>query len=149
MHSSRRKPRPLHACPHLAKGQTRETLLPARSSCLSSHGGVIPHAVPSGTAVVPEGALTDSFPLAPRMTPRQRQIGQWLNEGARVLLDVRSRDCVIYTCRQGIRMLGRLSLRMLSSLVAAGALVLAAQEGQKVHFVPPGGNVAWFAPEVG
>jgi len=80
-------------------------------------------------------------------TPAYRRFSNLIRQGARVLLDLTSGECVLYSCANGMRMIARLTIRTLSQLVKRGDLVMAARENSWVHFAHPAANLAWFRPE--
>lgn len=86
-----------------------------------------------------------SLPTA--RTPAYRRFSNLIRKGARVLLDLQSGECVLYTCANGLKMLARLTIRTLAQLLRQGDLVMAARENQWVHYVHPGANLAWFQPD--
>jgi hypothetical protein len=83
---------------------------------------------------------------APR-TPAQRRFCRLLQQGARVLLDLESGRCLVYSCANGLRVLAQMTIRTLSQLLRQGALVMAARENHWVHYAHPASNLAWFRPE--
>lgn len=83
----------------------------------------------------------------PRKTPAQRRFSKMLRDGARVLLDLDTGKCLLYSFSNGIRVLGTLTIRMLSQLLRIGDLVLASRENRWIHFVSPDTDVSWFHPE--
>lgn len=70
-----------------------------------------------------------------------------LRNGARVLLDLDTGKCLLYSFSNGVKVLGTMTIRMLSQLLKLGDLVLAARENRWIHFVSPGTDVSWFQPE--
>lgn len=53
----------------------------------------------------------------------------------------------MYSCSNGLKVLGTITIRMLSQLLRLGDAVMAAREGRWIHFASPQSNLAWFRPE--
>lgn len=83
----------------------------------------------------------------PVRTPALRRYSRMLHQGARVLLDLDTGKCLLYSFSNGIKVLGTLTIRMLSQLLRLGDIVMAARENRWIHFVSPNANLAWFRSE--
>lgn len=149
-----RSRRPEHPFPFLEKG----TPSPYSQSAFLNHPTPRPQrqvVPPQACGFLPtvEPALSSpsqsagSWVQPIRKTPAIRRFSKMLRQGARVLLDLSTGQCMLYTCANGIRVLGRLTIRMLSQLLHCGDLVMAAREQDWVHYAHPGANLAWFRPE--
>ena len=132
------KRRPEHPFPGLACGRPSQS-----SPSLAFTRSVIAGDFSPLSATTGEVRL--SFP--PTQTPAHRRFCDLIRKGARVLLDLESGQCLLYTCANGLKMIARLTIRTLSQLLRSGDLVLAARENHWIHYAHPGANLAWFQPE--
>ena len=88
-----------------------------------------------------------SCPPLRSLTSAEKHILDLLNNGARVLFDIKAKKGLIYTFKQGLRTIMEITARMLSSLLHHGNVVAVAREGRLVHYGLTHQNHAWFLPE--
>lgn len=69
------------------------------------------------------------------LTKYQRYIIHNLKRGAEILLDLRQKQALLYTVKNGIKKLSKISIRTLSSLIRNGILQINNREGNRIYFI--------------
>lgn len=69
------------------------------------------------------------------LTKYQRYIIHNMKRGAEILLDISRKQALLYTVKNGIKKLCKISIRTLSSLIRNGIIHINNREGNRVFFV--------------
>lgn len=80
-------------------------------------------------------------------TPTEKNILKMLQNGARVLFDMKQKRGLIYSCRRGFETIMEITVRMLASLVKTGQVIAVSRDDRLVHYALIGTSVSWYQPE--
>lgn len=116
------KTRPLHPFPLLAHVSDVALIAPSSSYIPKQHP--------------PKHSFTP--------TKKVKQLSKLIEQGARVLLDIKAKRALIYDFAQGLRMVCEISIRMLSSLLKTGQVIPVSKQQHLVHYAFKECNRAWY-----
>lgn len=83
----------------------------------------------------------------PPRRPYDNQLVLFLRAGARIMVDIATRQAVLYSFSGGFKKIKTLTVRVVSRLLSCGDIALMASQNGVLHFSAQSGSPSWYRAE--